>query len=293
MRSFQELHQKYSIRKLIKKLDDRYGFQALIRSLTGHWFNPFATLYINFFSFPFRQAIKFPMFVYGTPGLYHVVGDMRIIGKVKTGMIEFNKANSLNAPHQLANSELSNLGTIIFHGKARIGCASRLLVQKNALLELGANVIIGDNVNLGCHQYISIGEQTRITHRCQIQESNHHFIANMSTRTVKPCTRPISIGRGCWICNSTTLTAGATIPDFCIVASNSLVNGGKNTANVPAGSIIGGIPAKVLSSNENYRIFNPKWEGRLFQWFAQNKNDQYILPQDISVEELVHVSYES
>lgn len=227
MRSFQELHQKYSIGKLIKKLDDRYGFQALIRSLTGHWFNPFATLYINFFSFPFRQAIKFPMFVYGTPGLYHVVGDMRIIGKVKTGMIEFNKANSLNAPHQLANSELSNLGTIIFHGKARIGCASRLLVQKNALLELGANVIIGDNINLGCHQYISIGEQTRITHRCQIQESNHHFIANMSTRTVKPCTRPISIGRGCWICNSTTLTAGATIPDFCIVASNSLVNGGK------------------------------------------------------------------
>ena len=50
MRSFQELHQKYSIGKLIKKLDDRYGFQALIRTLTGHMFNPYATLYINFFS---------------------------------------------------------------------------------------------------------------------------------------------------------------------------------------------------------------------------------------------------
>lgn len=146
MRSFQELHQKYSIGKLIKKLDDRYGFQALIRNLTGHWFNPFATLYINFFSFPFQQAIKFPMFVYGAPGLYHVVGDMRIIGNVKTGMIEFNKNQHLNPPHQLANSELSNLGTIVFHGKARIGCATRILVQKNALLELGANVIIGDNI---------------------------------------------------------------------------------------------------------------------------------------------------
>lgn len=217
MRSFQELHQKYSIGKLIKKLDDRYGFQALIRSLTGHWFNPFATLYINFFSFPFQQAIKFPIFVYGAPGLYHVVGDMRIIGNVKTGMIEFNKNQHLNPPHQLANSELSNLGTIIFHGKARIGCATRILVQKNALLELGANILIGDNVNLGCHQYISIGERARISHRCQVQESNHHFIANMSTRTVKPCTRPISIGRGCWICNSTTLTAGATIPDFALL----------------------------------------------------------------------------
>lgn len=55
MRSFQELHQKYSIGKLIKKLDDRYGFQALIRSLTGHWFNPFATLYINFLVFHFDK----------------------------------------------------------------------------------------------------------------------------------------------------------------------------------------------------------------------------------------------
>ena len=78
-------------------------------------------------------------------------------------------------------------------------------------------------------------------------------------------------------------------PIFALLHQIVLLNGGKNTANAPAGSIIGGIPAKVLSSNENYRIFNPKWEGRLFQWFAQNKNDQYILPQDISVEELVHV----
>lgn len=29
MRSFQELHQKYSIGKLIKKLDDRYGFPQI------------------------------------------------------------------------------------------------------------------------------------------------------------------------------------------------------------------------------------------------------------------------
>ena len=106
MKSFKELHKKYSIAELIKKLDDRYGFQALVRNLTGHWFNPFATLYVNLFSFPFRQAIKLPMFIYGCPGIYHVVGNMRIIGEVRPGMIDFNKTKRLNSPHQLTNSEL-------------------------------------------------------------------------------------------------------------------------------------------------------------------------------------------
>lgn len=287
MRSFKELHLKYSILKLIKKFDDRYGFQALVRNLTGHWFNPVATLYVNLFSFPFRQAIKFPMFVYGSPGIYHVVGDMRIIGNIRPGMIDFNRTKRLNSPHQLVNSELSNLGTIIFKGKANIGCGTKILVQKGALLELGANILIGDSVNLGCHRHVSIGEWSRITHRCQIQESNHHFIANMLTHTIGPCTRPISIGRNCWICNSTTLTAGAVVPDFCIVASNSLVNGGKqDIAEAPAGSLIGGIPAKVIVSKDTYRIYNYEWESKLFLWFEEHKDENFKLPDDISIEEL-------
>lgn len=287
MKSFKELHKKYSIAELIKKLDDRYGFQALVRNLTGHWFNPFATLYVNLFSFPFRQAIKLPMFIYGCPGIYHVVGDMRIIGKIRPGMIDFNKTKRLNSPHQLTNSELSNLGTIIFHGKVSIGCGTKLLVQKGALLEVGANILIGDGVNLGCHRHVSIGDWSLITHRCQIQESNHHFLANMTARTIGPCTRPISIGRNCWICNSTTLTAGAVVPDFCIVASNSLVNGGKkDIAEAPAGSIIGGIPAKVIASKETYLIYNRKWESKLFLWFEEHKDEIFKLPDDISIEEL-------
>lgn len=288
MKSFKELHKKYSIAELIKKLDDRYGFQALVRNLTGHWFNPFATLYVNLFSFPFRQAIKLPMFIYGCPGIYHVVGDMRIIGKIRPGMIDFNRTKRLNQPHQLTNSELSNLGTIIFHGKACIGCGTKLLVQKGALLELGANVLIGDHVNFCCHQHVSVGERTWITHRCQIQESNHHFIIDMPTHTVNNCTRPIFIGRNCWICNSSTIAAGAIIPDSCIIASNSLVNGGKkDIAEAPAGSIIGGIPAKVIASKETYRIYNRKWESKLFLWFEEHKDEKFKFPDDISIEELI------
>lgn len=288
MKSIKNLYKRYSIFELIKKVDDRYGIQAVVRNLTGHWFNPFATLYINFFSFPFSQAIKIPMFVYGSPKIYHVVGNMRIIGKIYPGMIRFNQTKALNASHQASNSELSNLGSIIFHGKANIGCGSRILIQKNAILELGKSVIITDYINLGCHYHISIGNYTRIAHRSQIQESNHHFIINTNTYTIKPCTRPISIGCGCWICNSATINAGTIIPDHCIIASNSLVNVGKNIENALPGSIIGGIPAKVLSQGEKYRIFNKKWESVLFQWFAEHPNEEFSIPNNISIEELIN-----
>ena len=44
MKSLKELRRKYTIGKLIKKIDDRYGFQALVRKFYVHWFNPFAYL---------------------------------------------------------------------------------------------------------------------------------------------------------------------------------------------------------------------------------------------------------
>lgn len=287
MKSFKELHKKYSINKLIKKVDDRYGFQFIVRQLSSHWFNPFATLYVNILSFPLSQAIKLPIYIYGRPGLYHVVGDMVIKGKVKSGMIKFNKTNALRSSLQKSNSELSNLGTIIFHGNASIGCGTKILVQKGATLELGESVVLTDFINLGCHNHISIGDYTRIAHRSQIQESNHHFIYDVKTRTVTSCTHPISIGKGCWICNSATITSGVTIPDHCIVASNSLVNKKEEITNAQLGSIIGGIPAKVLTSGR-YRIFNSKCESFLYQWFASHPNDSYNFSNETQLDELIN-----
>lgn len=289
MRSFKELHNKYSILKLIKKFDDRYGFQAIVRMLYSHWFNPFATIYVNFFSFPFFQAIKFPILIYGNPKLYSLVGNMKVLGNIKTGMIIFNKTVPLNPSFEAVNSEMINLGTIIFHGGARIGCGSKILVQKNAILELGDNAVIGDQVNIGCHYKVTLGDNCRIAHRSQIQESNHHFIFDKNTRSVNTCTKPISIGSSCWICNSCTITSGVSIPNHCIVASNSLVNAKREIANAPSGCIIGGIPAKILSTEGKYRIFNRDLEGKLFLWFAEHPSAIYNVPENIKLEELINL----
>lgn len=291
MNRLSDLYKRYSILKLLKKVDDRYGVQAFVRVMNSHWFNPFATIYVNLLSFPFRKAVKLPIFIYGSPKIYTLVGDMDIIGSVSIGMISFNKTKKLMSGFQNFDSELSNVGSIIFHGPCSIGCGNRILVQKNATLEIGEKVIIADNVNIGCHQSISIGKQSRIAHRCQILESNHHFMLKVKDFTISPATHPIKIGKGCWICNSTTITGGVTIPDLCIVASNSLVNSslGNEGFKADPGSIIGGIPARLIASKVAFRVFNHELEGFLFQWFAKHKDEKYILPEGMTIEEVTTI----
>ena len=40
MNRLSDLYKKYSILKLLKKVDDRYGVQAFVRLMNSHWLIP-------------------------------------------------------------------------------------------------------------------------------------------------------------------------------------------------------------------------------------------------------------
>ena len=54
---------------------------------------------------------------------------------------------------------------------------------------------------------------------------------------------PIRIGRGVWIGAHATVLAGVTIGDNAVVAAGAVV-----TRDVPADSVVGGVPAKFIRS---------------------------------------------
>ena len=56
---------------------------------------------------------------------------------------------------------------------------------------------------------------------------------------------PIHIGKRVWIGANATVTSGVTIGDNAVVAAGAVVN-----RDVPANTIVGGVPAKIIKTIE-------------------------------------------
>ena len=62
--------------------------------------------------------------------------------------------------------------------------------------------------------------------------------------TVEPFTlieEDVEIGENCWIGSKVTVLDGVTIGDNCVLAAGAVI-----TKSMPANSVIGGVPAKIL-----------------------------------------------
>lgn len=211
-----------------------------------NWFNPLYTLLFNFIFFPYRQAVRFPLWIYGWPRVYALNGRMECQGMCRPGMVRFNITNYGSPQAALASTELNLRGRIIFRGKCMICTSCRINVGDYGTFDIGANTKIMTQCNITAYSRIVLGAQSRIVHRGQVMDTNFHYIMNMESRTVNAQAFPIIIGDYCWVCNSTTVTGGAVIPNKTIVASNSLVN--RDMSSIPEESIIGGVPAKLVKT---------------------------------------------
>ena len=104
------------------------------------------------------------------------------------------------------------------------------------------HVSAGVFINSGCRFQdqggIWIGEGCLIGHNVVLATLNHDLSVAGRARLVAG---PIRIGRKVWIGASATVLAGVTIGDGAVVAAGAVV-----TRDVPAYTIVGGVPAKVI-----------------------------------------------
>lgn len=265
-------------------LDAKYGLGRLEELMASNWLNPFATFWLNVRSFPVKQALQFPVFVYGRPKLRCLSGSMEVKGKVRPGMVSVNKVRMMAPGLMTCKTELVNQGRIIFYGKGEIGTGNKIVTYFGAELHLGNGFKIQDEVNLGCMKYISIGEQSWIVHRCQVFDTNYHYVANLNKMTIPTCIKPIHIGNYCWVGNTSTVSGGAALPDYTIVCSNSLVN--SHTNAIPENSIIGGIPAKLISTGYR-RVFNNELDTSCRLHYRDEPDRMFVIPDSYSSDDIV------
>ena len=110
--------------------------------------------------------------------------------------------------------------------------------------DCGKNIAVGKNVfiNSGCKFQdqggIVIGDGALIGHNVVLATLNHS-LAVRDRQDLIP--GPIRIGKNAWIGSNVTILPGVTVGDSAVVAAGAVV-----TKDVPAYTVAGGVPARVL-----------------------------------------------
>ena len=110
--------------------------------------------------------------------------------------------------------------------------------------DFGKNITIGKDVfiNSGCRFQdqggIEIGNGALIGHNVVLATINHDLNPKENRKNHYA---PIKIGAHVWIGSNATILPGVTLGDYAVVAAGAVV-----TRDVPALTVVGGVPAGVL-----------------------------------------------
>jgi maltose O-acetyltransferase len=120
--------------------------------------------------------------------------------------------------------------------------ALRLSGPRGALdrLTLGATCFLNGQIYFDLTASISVGDNVTLGHHVMLVTADHDIgEAYYRCGPLRP--RPIVIEDGAWIGAGATLLPGVTLGRGCVVAAGAVVR-----RDVPAGAVVGGVPARVL-----------------------------------------------
>jgi maltose O-acetyltransferase len=128
-------------------------------------------------------------------------------------------------------------GTVVF-GPLRFGWYGE--VFRN--LSIGRNCFFNRDVFIDTTARVVVGDNVTFGHEVAVITSNHDMAhAGYRAGVVRP--GPVTIGNGVWIAARVTMLPGVTVHDGAVVAAGAVV-----TRDVPAHTLAGGVPARVLRS---------------------------------------------
>lgn len=147
---------------------------------------------------------------------------------------------------------LGKQSTLILNGTMNVFTGHHVVVNDGATLELGSGYI-NTHVSIDCFDKIKIGHNVAIAKGVTIRDSDNHQIVSQTIDQQSPEKNPVThspiiIGDHVWIGINSLILAGVTIGDNAVIAAGSVV-----TKDVPANTLVGGVPAKTLKANINWR----------------------------------------
>lgn len=176
---------------------------------------------------------------------------MVLIGK----NVSIRYAGYLNAGKDLIiedNVELNCLSSSGIHLGNRVTIGKHAIIRPSNLYggDIGEGLKIGNNSNIGpfayigCSGFIEIGDNVMISPRVSIFAENHDFDnPNIIMKEQGVTKKFVKIEDDCWIAANSIILAGVTIGKGSVIAAGSVV-----TKDVPAYSVVAGVPAEIIKS---------------------------------------------
>lgn len=163
------------------------------------------------------------------------------------GLIGCDRFNRI--PLWRARSKQRSLEKLIPSAKGKgLGVCAPFYCEYGVNIHVGKMCFINYNCTFLDVSPITLGDGVWIGANVTLATPNHPFLAEERLRIDYPdgshdleYSEPITIKDGCWICSSATICGGVTIGENSIVAAGAVV-----TRDVPANSIVAGVPARVI-----------------------------------------------
>jgi len=140
-------------------------------------------------------------------------------------------------------------GGIEFGENVSIGSGT-IIECTGVIRNLGESLKIGNSVGFAQNCFIEVRGNIEIGDDCifasgvSMAAENHVFENNEIPIRLQGETRKgIRVGKDCWIGTQAVILDGVNIGDGCVIAAGAVVNN-----DVPAYSIVGGVPAKIIKS---------------------------------------------
>ena len=149
----------------------------------------------------------------------------------------YKALHRLNTAEPLSEEQRAALDDL-FGGNAPegLGLFTPVQIDFPKQMRFGEHVFINHSFTAMSVGGIYIGDRVQIGPHVTIVTDNHDF----SNRSVLRC-RPVRIGSGVWIGSNVTILPGVTVGENAVIAAGAVV-----TKDVPANSIAGGNPARVI-----------------------------------------------
>lgn len=112
----------------------------------------------------------------------------------------------------------------------------RLIIGRECWINAGCFFDLGERITIG--DRVAFGQQVMLL-------TNAHEIAGPGRRAGNLFPRPITIHDGAWVSTRATVLPGVTIGSGAVVAAGAVV-----TRDVPANTMVGGIPARPMRNLE-------------------------------------------